>query len=135
MIKKIAAFLALIWVLALAAAPAAAEPCPRAVPLDAGDVAPCKGDLTPTPWVHSLLRDRRTRRELERELALIDERHRRELAGADQSLEAERAARLACEHERAPPPAPRAPWWQRPGWVFAGGVLVGGLAVGLAVAL
>ena len=127
---------ALLAVLVGTCTPAYAEPCRRAVHVEAGALAPCSGDLLPTSEVLRLLL-------VEDTLALRDAalQAERELRAADRDEAAEllavsEAARRACETQHAPPPA-RAPRWYESPWVGfgAGVVLAGALAVALAVSL
>lgn len=120
--------------LLLSSPPASAEPCRRALPMPAGTVAPCDGDLVPVRWAHELLIDRRMKRRFNRELEIQRARHQIELTAETDRVDAERAARLACERERAPPLPPPRPWWHHPAFTLTAGVIVGA-AVASAIAL
>lgn len=110
--------------------PAHAEPCRRAVHVEAGAVAPCAGDLTPTAellrllLVEDTLALRDTELAAERELRTID---------ADEAaalLAVSEAARRACETQHAPPPPRPRHWYESPGFLVPVGIVLG---VGLSV--
>lgn len=130
------ALVALLAVLIGTCTPAYAEPCRRAVHVEAGASVPCSGDLLPVSELLRLLLVEDTLALRDAELAA-----ERELRAADRDEAAEllavsEAARRACETQHAPPPA-RAPRWYESPWVGfgAGVVITGTLAVALAVSL
>ncbi len=127
---------ALLAVLLGTCTPAYAEPCRRAVHVEAGASVPCSGDLLPPSEVLRLLlledaaELAREQFANERDLRAIDADEAAELLAVSE------AARRACETQHAPPPARARRWYESP-WVGfgAGVVITGTLAVALAVSL
>ena len=115
--------------------PAYAEPCRRAVHVEAGAVVPCTGDLLPTSEVLRILLVEDTLALRDAELAA-----ERELRAADRDEAAEllavsEAARRACETQHAPPPARARRWYESPyfggsvGFILGAGVVLGAAAL------
>jgi len=130
------ALVALLAILIGTCTPAYAEPCRRAVHVEAGAVVPCSGDLLPTSEVLRLLLVEDTLASRDSELTA-----ERELRAADRNEAAEllavsEAARRACETQHAPPPARVRRWYEsQPLAATVGFILGAGLVLGAAALL
>lgn|GEM_PF-2911088 len=109
--------------------PRTGEPCTLAHPLDAGDVAPCSGELLPSLKVKALLLIRKDRQRLADALEAEKERHAADLERDAKEIASLTKAWTAAEAKALEPVVvhEEPSWWASP-WLW-GAV---GLAVGVA---
>jgi hypothetical protein len=119
---------------ACAPAPVLADQCTTAVLVQAGDTAPCDGQLLPDAWARSLLRCAKVDLPgCRADADLADKLHAARLRQCTADLDATHKALLHCEGLVTAPaavlPSPLpTPWWQSPVTWGAIGLVVGGAA-------